>query len=205
MLGKNVYTCIASNMNPPVEFLLYKVREMDTSFSARSLRFVRNLVRRISDTPVEGTDVLKEYFIPNNPESVNSFLKTLRKTVKEHNLNLMNITYRVVPKTPNDKAPLLNYAPEEMVAFVLDFYVSMDEGRWERVSRWTKELVQGALNAGGIHYLAYEPQASLEQFLLAYPGALKLFYEVLSQGELNIFMNNYMQGYLEQSVKEGLL
>lgn len=198
MRKSGAQTSLNNLMDPPIEFLLYKSRELKETLSNRVLTFFRDSLRWLSGTPIESTDILKEYFIPNNRQAVSSFLETLRTTVKENDLNLMNITYRVVPKTPDHKAPYLNYAKEEMVAFVLDFHVKIEPTRWAKVKKWTQKLIEGALNVGGVHYLAYEAHASYAQFTRAYPDSSIIFSRMLREDDMNVFMNYYMEIYYNQ-------
>ncbi len=45
----------------------------------------------------------------------------------------------------------------------------------EKVSVWTRELIDIALAFGGTYYLPYQLHATREQFSRAYPGAQRLF------------------------------
>ena len=129
---------------------------------------------------------------------VQGFLEELKEKVKEHNLDLLNITYRIVPKTPDSKQPLITYSKGEMVAFVLNFHIKDGPNRWEKTKVWTRKLVQGALDNNGVHYLAYEAHATYDQFKAAYPGALEIFDKILEDESLNIFMNQYILDYYKQ-------
>src|SRR6202042_220225 len=44
-----------------------------------------------------------------------------------------------------------------------------------RVSVWTRELIDAVISCGGCYYLPYQAHATPEQFHAAYPGARKLF------------------------------
>ena len=48
-------------------------------------------------------------------------------------------------------------------------------GAAARCGRWTRELIEAAIQSGGRYYLPYQPLATREQFTRAYPRATELF------------------------------
>jgi decaprenylphospho-beta-D-ribofuranose 2-oxidase len=189
-------------MDPPVNFLLFKQREESNKMSTKAMNLFKRLFRKAFSVPVNSTDALKEYFIPIR--NVEQFKRGLSRVIKKYNLNNLNITYRVVPKTPDSYAPLINYAKEDMVAFVVNFNIGLSKKEREVLDLWSEELVEEALRADGVHYLAYEANATLDQLIRAYPGITKIFDEMLNE-ERPLFLNEYMKDYFEEYKKLKLL
>jgi FAD/FMN-containing dehydrogenase len=188
-------------MNPPVDFLLFKQKEESGKFSVKVINKVKKMFRAMFSVPVDSTDVLKEYFIP--AKNAAQFKDSLKNVIKEYDLNNLNITYRYVPKTPEENAPLINYAKDDMVAFVVNFNVGTDKVSRANLDKWSERLVEEALDAGGVHYLAYEPNATLDQLLRAYPGMKVIFDEMINDPN-PVFMNEYIKKYFNE-YKESVL
>lgn len=195
MRGSGRQSSLNYLMDPPVDFLLFKQKEEVNNISTKVLNFFKKTMRRIFNVPVASTDVLKEYFIPLR--NVEQFKKSLVKVIQKYNLNNLNITYRIVPKTPAALAPLINYAKEDTVAFVINFNVGLAARERAQLDVWSEELVQAAIKAEGMHYLAYEPNATLEQFLTAYPGFIEIFDEMIAENS-TLFMNEYIRSYFSE-------
>jgi hypothetical protein len=68
------------------------------------------------------TDILQEYFIPHG--KMPQFVDGLRSIVKGNGANLINVTIRTVRK---DDITTLNYAKQDMFAFVLYFNQKFNE------------------------------------------------------------------------------
>ena len=137
--------------------------------------------RWATGAPIQSTDILQEYFVPL--QQVVAFKNTIERVVRKYHLNNLNITYRLVLKIPEEYAPTINYALTDMVAFVINFNVGLSPQDQAIRTRWSRELVQGALDVGGVRYLAYEPQATLFDEMLREPPLLT---------------NEFIRGYFEQ-------
>ena len=115
------------------------------------------------------TYVLQEYFIP--VDSFLVFVPRLRQILQAHQVNAINVSVRHALKDPGT---LLAWAPEEVFAFVLYYKQGVTPDDRREVARWTRELIDAALQSGGRYYLPYQPVATRAQFQRAYPGSAEL-------------------------------
>jgi FAD/FMN-containing dehydrogenase len=115
------------------------------------------------------TYVLQEYFIPVDSFAV--FLPRLRSVLQTHRVNAINVSVRHALKDPGT---LLAWAPEEVFAFVLYYRQGVTPEDRREVARWTRELIDAALESGGRYYLPYQAVATRDQFRRAYPRAAEL-------------------------------
>jgi decaprenylphospho-beta-D-ribofuranose 2-oxidase len=140
----------------------------------------------------KNTDILQEYFVP--AERLPAFIDALRQVVEESRLNLLNATIRYVPR--NTESVLSYSTPEASFGVVLYFNVGVGDKEQKETARWTRVLIDRAVEMGGTYYLPYRPYATREQFLAAYPGA-KIFYEKkLQYDPQEIFMNKFYEAYV---------
>jgi FAD/FMN-containing dehydrogenase/SAM-dependent methyltransferase len=114
--------------------------------------------------------ILQEYFIPvaKLDEIVPKFAGILRR----HRVNLLNISVR---HAIGDSGSLLAWTRGETFALVLYHKQRTRENARHRVAVWTRELIDAVIDVGGTYYLPYQPHATREQFLRAYPRAQELF------------------------------
>lgn len=112
------------------------------------------------------TYLLQEYFIP--VAQFQSFAAELSKTLRDFDVNALNVSIRHSPRDPNT---LLHWAADDVFSFVL--YYKQRTHRWADIdsARWTQRLIDAALAHGGRYYLPYRLHATPEQFLRAYPEA----------------------------------
>jgi FAD/FMN-containing dehydrogenase len=116
------------------------------------------------------TYVLHEYFVP--VARVGDFVPQMREILRRHDVDAVNVSIRhALP----DPGTLLAWAPEEVFAFVLYYRQGTDPESRREVARWTRELIDAALQSGGRYYLPYQPVATRAQLHRAYPGATRLF------------------------------
>ncbi|HUO10211.1 MAG TPA: FAD-binding protein [Phycisphaerae bacterium] len=116
------------------------------------------------------TYVLQEYFVP--VARFNDFVPRMAEILNRHNVNVLNVSVRhALP----DPGTLLAWAREEVFAFVLYYKQGCDQPARDAVAKWTRELIECVLSAGGTYYLPYQPHATPEQFHCAYPRARELF------------------------------
>jgi len=100
------------------------------------------------------TDILHEYFIPRR--NFNSFIQALQRIVPHHQTDLLNVTIRNVYK---DEDTFLNYAREEVFAFVLFFNQPISAEAEADMTGLTRELVAAAHGLNGVYYLPYRLHA----------------------------------------------
>jgi FAD/FMN-containing dehydrogenase len=116
------------------------------------------------------TYVLQEYFIP--VDQLDTFVPRMREIFSRHHVNVVNVSIRHATQDPGS---LLAWAGEEKFAFVVWYKQRVDtEGR-ARVTRWTRQMADAALDSRGSWYLPYQPHATPEQFRRAYPRAPEFF------------------------------
>jgi FAD/FMN-containing dehydrogenase len=158
-------------------------------------KFSRNQI--MNDSPElymnrsrERTDILHEYFIPR--KHFNDFVSALQKIVPAHRCDLLNVTIRNVYK---DEDTYLNYAREEMFAFVMFFNQPTTEEGEQEMKLLTGELIKTALDLNGVYYLPYRLHADDEQIRKAYPMIDDFFKKkkIYDPGEL--FQNKFYIRY----------
>jgi len=116
------------------------------------------------------TYVLQEYFVP--VARFDEFVPKMRGVLRSNEVNVINVSIR---HAHNDPGALLAWAREEVFAFVLYYKQGTDAGSKKKVGKWTRELVDAVLSVGGSYYLPYQPHATEEQFLKAYPDSPAFF------------------------------
>jgi len=116
------------------------------------------------DTNIKDTNILNEYFIPQ--EYTTEFIDGLRTIVQETDVNLVNVTLRIVTK---DELSALPYARDDRIAYVLYFNQKLNEEDSKQLERATSELIDLAISLNGTFYLPYQLYYSVEQLRAAYP------------------------------------
>jgi FAD/FMN-containing dehydrogenase/uncharacterized membrane protein YhaH (DUF805 family) len=116
------------------------------------------------------TYVLQEYFVP--VLQFDAFLASMAEVFIRHRVNVINVSIR---HAKADSGSLLAWAKEEVFAFVVYYKQNTDDVEKGRVGVWTRELIDAVLALKGSFYLPYQPHATLEQVLMAYPRAEELF------------------------------
>jgi FAD/FMN-containing dehydrogenase len=115
-------------------------------------------------TRVFSTYLLQEYFIP--VRHFLAFAKTLTTILRRFDVNALNVSIR---HSPGDHESLLAWAPEDVFSFVLYHKQRTSLQADAEAARWTRMLIDAALELGGRHYLPYRLHATPAQFLRAYP------------------------------------
>ncbi|MEP6574576.1 MAG: FAD-binding oxidoreductase [Gemmatimonadota bacterium] len=116
------------------------------------------------------TYVLQEYFVP--ADSLPLFVPRMGRILRDRHVNVVNVSIRhALP----DPGTYLAWAPTEVFAYVLYYKQATDPEAQRAVGRWTRELVEAAIQSGGRYYLPYQPHATREQFRRAYPRSKELF------------------------------
>ena len=117
-------------------------------------------------TRTVSTYLLQEYFIP--VAAFAQFTADMRRTLIDGHVDALNISIRHSPAAP---ATLMSWAKQDVFSFVL--YHKQWNFDWaERAAgKWTRRLIDAALDCGGRYYLPYRLHATPAQFLRAYPEA----------------------------------
>jgi FAD/FMN-containing dehydrogenase/glycerophosphoryl diester phosphodiesterase len=109
-------------------------------------------------------DILHEYFLPK-ARSV-AFVGELKRLVKSHHMDLLNVTIRDVLK---DSSSALPYAREDSNSFVLFFAQAETAAGENEMKSFTIELIREALKLGGSFYLPYRMHYTGPLLRQAYP------------------------------------
>jgi FAD/FMN-containing dehydrogenase len=136
------------------------------------------------------TDILHEYFIPRR--HFYGFVKALQQIVPRQGQDLLNVTIRNVYK---DGDTYMNYAREEVFAFVLFFNQPITREAEADMIQLTQELIAAAHKLGGVYYLPYRLHATQQEFELAYPMSGKFFHRKLYHDPQEIFRNKFYEQY----------
>jgi len=116
------------------------------------------------------TYVLEEYFIP--VEQFDAFVPKMRAVFQKHDVNVINVSIRHAMPDPGT---LLSWAQKEVFAFVVYYKQGTNQADRRKVGVWTREMTDSILSVGGTWYLPYQPWATEDQFLRAYPRAPVFF------------------------------
>jgi FAD/FMN-containing dehydrogenase len=115
-------------------------------------------------TRAVSTYVLQEYFIPE--ARFLDFSRGMAAVLRRRHVEALNISIR---HSPADRVSALPWARQPVFSFVLYYKQRTWRSAQERVGRWTRELIDLALQHGGRYYLPYQLHASAAQFAQAYP------------------------------------
>jgi decaprenylphospho-beta-D-ribofuranose 2-oxidase len=143
-------------------------------------------------------DILQEYFLP--VEKLEPFLNQLKTISESHELDLMNVTMRYIPRIDKQSDSLLSPYSEksEQVAVVLYFNIQEGPNRQNGNiveydgSKWTKEIIASAQDLGGTFYWPYHRWWSNEQITHQQSGALGEFFKIKDQVDpQSLFMSDF--------------
>jgi FAD/FMN-containing dehydrogenase len=138
----------------------------------------------------DSTDILHEYFVPT--ANVAEFVADVRRLVRDHDVNLLNVTVRQVKR---DTDTFLRYADQEMFAFVMLYNQQRDSAGETSMRNFTRAMIDAALDAQGRYYLPYRLHATKQQFLKAYPQATEFFKKKLDYDPDQLFQNRFYVKY----------
>jgi FAD/FMN-containing dehydrogenase len=139
---------------------------------------------------LKDTDILQEYFIPR--EKMPQFVDGLRTVVQTNGANLINVTIRIVHK---DDITTLNYAKQDMFAYVLYFNQKFNEREGQILQKTTTDLIDLALGLDGTYYLPYQLFYSKEQLRQAYPRIDEFFAAKKTYDPGGLFVNKFYEKY----------
>lgn len=129
-------------------------RNLEASLDVRELE---PTTRKIS------TYVLQEYFVPSR--YFKPYAQALSKLMQNMNMHALNISIRHSKADPHT---LLSWAHEDVFCFVLYYKQRMQPATASEVGRWTRSLIELALQYHGAYYLPYQMHATQKQFEQAY-------------------------------------
>lgn len=136
------------------------------------------------------TDILQEYFVP--VDRLPEFIDDLRAVVRENDLNLLSATIRYIP--PNNES-VLSYSARESFGLVLYLNVGTSAKDQADVQRWTRHLIDEALEKNGTYYLPYAPYATRDQMRQAYPDADLFFAKKKEHDPDLLFMSRFYEDH----------
>jgi FAD/FMN-containing dehydrogenase len=112
------------------------------------------------------TDILHEYFVP--PANLDTFRVRLKEIQDRHpGLRTLNDTTRAVAA---DKESALPYAPVDSIASVLYYNQELSAEGGEKMTAFTREVIDMVHELGGKFYAPYRLDATQEQFERNFPG-----------------------------------
>ena len=116
------------------------------------------------------TYVLQEYFVPI--EKFDSFYPKMNRILKQHKVNVINISIRHAKKDPGS---MMAWAKTEVFAFVIYYRQGVSSTEKQKVKVWTQQLIDASLSEEGSYYLPYQIYATPTQFAKAYPNSSAFF------------------------------
>ena len=138
---------------------------------------------------LDSVDILQEYFVPE--ENLDKFINALKKQVKQHSINLLNISIRIVHK----EDIFLNYAPTPRVAVVLYFNRKRNDSDEKRITTFTQGLINDALKLKGTFFLPYQLYYTKNQLKRSYPMVDKFFALKKKYDPNLLLMNEFYSKY----------
>ena len=147
-----------------------------------SVAYIRN------DLPSE-TDILHEYFIPR--DQFIPFVDGLRQIVRDHDVNLLNASVRVIHPESN----FLNYAPAEMYSIVLYINQPATPAGNEKMGVVTRELIDLTADVNGRFFLPYQLHYTADQLQRSYPMIGDFFAAKRAYDPEGLFTNTWYEKY----------
>jgi len=114
----------------------------------------------------QSTYVLQEYFVP--VAHFAAFTRGMAHILRRHAAQVLNVSVRHAPPDPD---AVMAWARDEVFSWVLYYKQGTSVEAQAKVGRWTRELIDLALQHGGTYYLPYQRHATSAQFAAAYPQA----------------------------------
>jgi FAD/FMN-containing dehydrogenase len=142
------------------------------------------------DTKIKDTNILNEFFIPQ--EHTVAFIDGLRSVVNETGVNLLNVTLRIVTK---DDLSAIPYAKADRIAYVLYFNQKLTAADSRKLEQATVKLIDLATSLDGTFYLPYQLYYSPEQLRAAYPEIDDFFARKQKYDPLGLFTNKWYEKY----------
>jgi FAD/FMN-containing dehydrogenase len=147
-----------------------------------SVKYVRN------NLPDE-TDILHEYFIPR--DQFIPFVDGLRQIVRDHHVNLLNASVRVIHPEHN----FLTYAPGEMYSIVLYINQATTLAGNEKMGVVTRALIDLTAAVNGRFFLPYQLHYTPDQLRRSYPMIDDFFAAKEQYDPDGLFTNTFYEKY----------
>jgi FAD/FMN-containing dehydrogenase len=135
------------------------------------------------------TDILQEYFVPR--DKLVPFVDGLRRIAIDNGANLLNASVRVVHQEDN----FLTYAPADSFAVVLYLNQKTDADGNARMARFTREVIDLAIQSGGRFFLPYQLHYTPEQLHRSYPEIVAFFRAKDTYDPDHLFTNSFYNKY----------
>ena len=155
---------------------------------------MRHPAKVLAHNATKNTDVLQSYFIPLN--SFNEFMQFLKKNAKAHDLKIMYVLTRYIPK---NQESFLSYSNENYIEIVIFINHGIKLKEVKHAKKWTRKIIDQVLKYGGNFYLPVRCNASYDQLIQAYPQIQDLFSNKLKYDPHEIFFNNFYKKYAKES------
>jgi len=175
----------------------------DTLIFAKKRVFKRNYEASYDVAELEpltrkrSTYVLQEYFIPK--ENAQNFIEKVAKVFREYDANILNISIR---HSVANEDSLLSWSRSEVLAFVVYYKQGTSQKEKDAVAVWTRRAIQAAIEEKGAYYLPYQPHATKEQLMRAYPNFEKFAQKKRKYDKnykfRNVLFDKYIYGREEQ-------
>lgn len=142
------------------------------------------------------TYVLREYFVPVN--RFDQFAAKMATIFKMYDVNVLNVSVR---HAQPDTGSLLAWAREETFAFVVYYRQGTTSQDKQKVSLWSRAMIDAVTAEGGTYYLPYQLHATDTQFHAAYPRANEFFTLKQKLDPHNRFSNQLWDKYYGNHIK----
>lgn len=161
----------------------------------------RNNVMRSESNFMEFTkpgkvEVLQEFFVP--VEQFEAYVEALKGYVPaddaDSSVKVHNITVRY---TAQDALTKLNYAPHDMLAFVVLIGHGLSDAEMAEATAFIRGWTDITLAHDGTCYLPYYPYQTVQQFTTAYPNAHAFAYKKAQLDPNAVFVNHFYKNYVE--------
>lgn len=136
------------------------------------------------------SNLLQEYFVP--VEYLPTFMEGLRQVVRANQVNLINVTLRLVPR---DNITALPYASRDMVALVLYVIEQRQPDAQARLQEATLRLIELSAAGDGTFYLPYRLDYGMPQLRAAYPLIDEFFAAKRRHDPEERFRNHFYETY----------
>ncbi|MCB0362982.1 MAG: hypothetical protein KDD35_09670, partial [Bdellovibrionales bacterium] len=133
----------------------------------------------------------------------------LKNIASKHDLTLMNVTLRYVPKVNREEDGLLTPYSQEGPQIAVVLYFNIDESRdidqgllvdYDG-SEWTQELIGEVHKLGGTFYWPYHKWWNTQQIVLGQENSLGEFFHIKQDMDPeNLFTNDFLEA-LSQSFR----
>jgi FAD/FMN-containing dehydrogenase len=193
-LGRSIRWYIEKHLEPGVHTCVKPESSEGEEICVASRNQKMNQSMEYLDTRLEDTNILHEYFIPL--DETPAFIAGLEKVVNGSDVNLVNVTLRIVTK---DEITALPYAKDDRIAFVLYFNQKLNEEDSRALEEVTRKLIDLSIRHGGTFYLPYQLHYSPEQLRAAYPEVDAFFELKRTYDPIGLFSNAWYEKYGPQS------